>query len=52
MKKPYSAPKVKKIPLKKAKLLLHNQAAHGDKSAEGLLESLQSKKNDLKTNQG
>jgi CheY-like chemotaxis protein len=27
MKKPYSAPKVKKIALKKAKLLLHNQAA-------------------------
>jgi hypothetical protein len=52
MKKPYSAPKVKKIALKKAKLLLHNQAAHGEKSVEGLLESLQWKnKNDLKTNQ-
>jgi hypothetical protein len=38
--KQYAAPKLKSLPLKKAKLFLQNQAAHGDAGAKDLLDLL------------
>jgi hypothetical protein len=43
MKKPYSSPKLSKLPLKKAKLFLQNQAAHRNTPAKDLLDLLLSK---------
>ena len=40
MKKPYSSPKLNKLPLKKTKLFLQNQAAQRDIAAKDLLDHL------------
>jgi hypothetical protein len=38
--KQYAPPKLKKLPLKKAKVSLQNKAAHGDVGAKDLLDLL------------
>jgi hypothetical protein len=40
LRKQYAAPKLKSVPLKKAKVFLQNQAAHGDAGAKNLLDLL------------
>jgi hypothetical protein len=45
LKKPYTAPKVEKLLLNKAKLILQNKAAHHDLAAKELLDLLLSKFN-------
>jgi hypothetical protein len=40
LRKQYAAPKLKSLPLKKAKVFLQNQAAHGDAGAKDLLDFL------------
>jgi hypothetical protein len=40
LRKQYAAPKRKNLPMKKAKVVLQNQAAHGDVGAKDLLDVL------------